>query len=423
MGELERVATGEVDRLMVLMPPGAAKSTFVSGLFPLAWFVRHPTSEVIAACHTASLAEHFGRRLRALLAAEGVGLGLALGRDGRAASRLAFDSGGQYFATGVRGPITGRRADLVLIDDPVKSWAEADSRAARNALFDWYRAELISRLKPRGRIVLAMTRWHEDDIAGRLLNGEDEWRVLRLPALAESADPLGRTPGAALWPDWEDEAAIGRKRRAVGERAFQALYQQDPRPDRGAFFDAEKIAILDAVPPVGRCVRAWDLAATFAGPGRDPDWTVGLKLGALADGRFAVLDVVRVRAGPAEVERLLARTARDDGAETAIALAQDPGQAGAAQIAYLTRSLTGHRLVVTPETGAKMTRAMPAAAIVDAGSLLLVRGGWNAPLLAELRQFPGGDKDDQVDALSRAAATLAGAPPGARRATSFFMER
>ena len=423
MNALERIGAGDIDRLMVLMPPGAAKSTFVSVLFPLAWFVRHPTSEVIAACHTASLAEHFGRRLRSLLAEEGIGLGLALGRDGRAASRLAFDSGGQYFATGVRGPITGRRADVVLIEGPVTSWAAADSRAARDARRGWYRAVRRSRRKPRGRIELAMTRWHEDDLAGRLLNGEDDWEVLRLPALAEPGDPLGRAPGAALWPDWEDEAAIARKRRAVGERAFQALYQQDPRPDRGAFFDVEKIAVLETAPPVRRAVRAWDLAASYAGPGRDPDWTVGLKLGALADGRFVVLDIVRERAGPAQVERILAETARDDGAETAIALAQDPGQAGAAQIAYLTRALTEYRLIVTPETGAKMTRAMPAAATIDAGGLVLLRAQWNDAFLAELRQFPGGDKDDQVDALSRATATLANAPTGARRMASFFMER
>lgn len=404
---LERVAEGSVDRLMVQMPPGAAKSTYTSMLFPAWWFGRHPRSQVIAACHTWSLAAHLGRRVRNTIVQHGEALGIGLTAGSRAATEFALASGGEYFAAGVRGPITGRRADLILIDDPIKSWAEADSRNARDALADWYRGELMARLKPKGRIVLIMTRWHEDDLAGRLLRQDDPWTVLRLPALAEAADPLGRPPGEALWPEWEDAAAIARKRQAVGERAFAALYQQQPRSDEGRLFDLSRISMLEAAPVVRRQVRAWDLAATAPAPGRDPDYTVGLKLGETESGRFVVLDVIRRRARAAEVEALLVETARLDGAQTVIALAQDPGQAGVAQVAYLTRSLSGFQVVATPETGAKLTRAMPAAAQIDSGNLEMLRAPWADVLLAELRAFPDGEKDDQVDALSRAVATLA----------------
>lgn len=420
---LQRVADGTIDRLMVQMPPGAAKSTYASVLFPAWWFGRHRESQVIATCHTASLATHFGRRLRSTVMEHGAGLDISLKSDSRAAMRFSLSSGGEYFAAGVRGPITGRRADLILIDDPIKSWAEADSRAARDALADWYRGELMARLKPKGRIVLIMTRWHEDDLAGRLLQQDDPWTVLRLPALAESGDPLGRRPGEALWPGWEDGETILRKRGAVGERAFAALYQQQPRPDDGRLFDMSRIAMLDAAPVTRKQVRAWDLAATAPAPGRDPDYTVGLKLGETEDGKLVVLDVIRRRARAAEVEVLIADTAKLDGAGTVIALAQDPGQAGVAQIAYLTRSLANFRVVATPESGAKLTRAMPAAAQIDSGNLALVRSPWTDALLAELRSFPDGDKDDQVDALARAVTTLATRPNAARRLNVALIQR
>ncbi|MDD2878022.1 MAG: phage terminase large subunit [Acidiphilium sp.] len=420
---LDGVATGTVDRLMVQMPPGAAKSTYASVLFPAFWFSVQPESEVIAACHTASLAEYFGRRLRTLIAEQGAPFGLKLDATSRAAGRFGVASGGQYFATGVRGPITGRRADLILIDDPVKSWAEADSRAARDALYDWYRAELLSRLKPDGRVVLIMTRWHEDDLAGRLLRQDEQWKVLRLPALAEADDPLGRVPGEALWPEWECKAAILRKRAAMGERVFMALYQQKPTVDGGRVFDVTQIVAVAETPAVVRTVRAWDLAASVAMPGRDPDWTVGVKLGLMADARFVVLDIVRLRAGPAEVERVLVETARADGVATAIALAQDPGQAGVAQIAYLKRGLAGFTVLSSPETGAKHTRAMPAAALVGAGQLLVVDAGWTRTFVAELQAFPDGDKDDQIDALSRAVATISVVPAASRVVRYSLMER
>ncbi len=170
---LQNVADGVTDRLMVLMPPGAAKSTYGSVLFPAYWFSAHPASDVILACHTASLAEHFGRMTRRVINEQGKSFGLSLTADGRAAGRMVLQGGGQYFAAGVRGPITGRRADLIVIDDPIKSWADADNRFARDALHQWYRTELISRLKPGGRIVLIVTRWHADDLAGRLIAGAD----------------------------------------------------------------------------------------------------------------------------------------------------------------------------------------------------------------------------------------------------------
>ena len=392
---------------MVQMPPGSAKSTYGSILFPAYFLSRHKKSQIIATSHTASLANYFGRHVKNSVTEYSDYLGVKIKRDSRASAQFSIEEGGEYFAAGVRGPITGRRADLIIIDDPVKSWAEAESQNFRDALYDWYRAELSARLKPGGRIVLIMTRWHENDLAGRLQTAETGWKCLKLPAIAESGDPLGRREGQVLWPELQDEIAIYRRRTEVGERAFSAMYQQAPRPPDAALFTTDHIKVFAEVPPVVRTIRAWDLASSLPASGRKPDYTAGLKLGVMTDGKLIVLDAIRFQGSAAQVESRIYATAKFDGAGTMIALPQDPGQAGAAQIAMLTRSLAGYQIVASAEKGTKITRAMPAAAQVDAGNLCLIAAPWNDNFLSELREFPNSEKDDQVDALSRAVNTMA----------------
>jgi predicted phage terminase large subunit-like protein len=424
ISRLQAVLDGGCDRLMVQMPPGYAKSTYGSVLFPAYFLSRHAGSQIIATSHTASLAEHFGRQVRRVVVEYGECLDLRLAQDSRAAGRFSLQSGGGYFAAGIRGPITGRRADLILIDDPIKSWAEAESLVYRDAMYDWYRAELTARLKPNGRIVLLMARWHEDDLAGRLLRGPGDWQNLRLPALAEAGDILGRALGEPLWPAWQDEAAIIRQRAEVGERAFAALYQQSPKPPEDALFNTKTVMVVPDIPALKRTVRAWDLAATLPGAGRNPDYTVGLKLGAAQDDFLIVLDVIRFQSSPAGVVARIKAAAQLDGFTTVIALPQDPGQAGVAQVAALTADLAGYRVDATVESGAKITRAMPAATLMDGGKVRLLAGPWNENFLRELEAFPDSQKDDQVDAFSRAVNVLAvpgGAP--ARRINVLLMNR
>ena len=415
MASLEAVSRGETDRLMVLMPPGSAKSTYVSVLFPAWYLAHHSKAAIITACHTDSLASHFGRRTRALVQEHGATLKYRLSADERAADRWRTDQGGEYFGAGIRGPLAGRRADLAIIDDPVKSWAEADSPMCREHAWEWYRTDLLPRLKPRGRVVLVMTRWHEDDLGGRILETEPGWTLLRLPALAVPPDPMGRTEGEALWPDWEDAEALARKRAAMGERAFSALFQQDPRPPSGGLFMPDRITVGDGSPSGTMAVRAWDLASALPAPGKDPDWTVGLRLDRDAEQRFTVTDILRFRGTPGEVEAAILATAQRDGLTVLVSLPQDPGQAGQAQAAYLTRKLAGFAVRCSPETGAKATRAGPVAAQIEARNVSLVRAPWNRAFLEELRDFPHGRKDDQVDALSRAFMTLLAPSAPARR--------
>ncbi|OUJ11832.1 phage terminase large subunit [Acetobacter sp. DsW_059] len=413
---LDAVARGEITRLMVFMPPRHGKSELISRRFP-AWYLgQYPDRQVICAAYSATLAQDFGRTVRNLVASPGFTAlfpAVSLAADSAARDTWHTAAGGSYTATGTGGGLTGRGAHLALIDDPVKDRQEAESPLRRQAVWEWYRSVLRTRLMPGGAIVLAMTRWSPDDLAGRLLadmkNGTGEaWEVLSLPAMAEeqeTPDALGRLPGAVLWPEAFAPQALHDLRLAVGEREWSALYQQRPVPAEGHLFSTALMTVHDALPAQGQSVRRWDLAATTR---NRSDWTAGVKMTRLPDGRYAVADVVRLRGDPAQVEAALLATASQDGAATEIILPQDPGQAGVAQVRYLAGRLAGYRVRAVRETGDKATRAAPFAAQVNAGNVLVQRAPWTAHFLEELSLFPAGGHDDQVDAAAGAFAALAG---------------
>jgi predicted phage terminase large subunit-like protein len=406
--ELQAVADGRTKRLMMFLPPGSAKSTYTSLLFPAWLMARQPGLPIIAASHTAALAENFSRRVQNLVREHSTRLGFGLASE--SAELWTSTNGGQYRAAGVGGAVTGFRAGAAICDDLVKSRADAESPTYRERAWEWFNADLKTRLKPGSPIVLIGTRWHADDIYGRLLEVDPEaWRVLKIPAMAsEEDDPLGREIGQPLWgdDDYGYGAALVRAhadyQRAGAMRDWSSLYQQDPRPSEGALFKIERIEIIDAAPAGGSIVRAWDLAATKQVGTRDPDWTVGVKLQRTNQGGFTILDVVRLRGGPDEVEAAIVATASQDGRAVAIGLPQDPGQAGKAQAQYLTRRLAGYTVKVTLETGDKATRAAPVASQVNVGNVRMLKGFWNRPFLDELAGFPSAAHDDQADALSRA---------------------
>lgn len=403
--ELEAVAADENDRLMVFMPPGSAKSTYASQLFPAWYLARRPGHSVIGASYTADLAEEFSGRVQGFINDNQGTLGYSLETDAKA--RWLTSNKGRYLAAGVGGPVAGFRADLALIDDPIKNRDQADSQTYRDKAWAWFKADLRTRMRPHGRIVLIQTRWHEDDLAGRLLNDQPgRWRVIKLPAIAGEDDQMGRAPGELLWGDDGYGYAEGVRSflSENGEdRDWWSLYQQEPRALSGGVFKTNLISTFPAV-PVGRTVRAWDLASVAGGG----DWTVGLRLTRTTDDTFVVGDVQRFRGAPEEVEASLKATATKDGKNVPILLPQDPGQAGKSQIAYLTKKLMGWRVISSPESGSKATRAGPVASQCNIGNLKVAEGQWNRLFMDELASFPTGAKDDQVDALSRAFAGLIG---------------
>jgi predicted phage terminase large subunit-like protein len=420
LSRLDDVAKGTIKRLMILMPPGSAKSTYASVIFPIWWFIQHPKTSIISVSHTATLVENFSRRILALIAEHHIKLGFNVLANDHSASHWQTDAGGEYFAVGLRGAITGRRADLVIIDDPIRSMRDAESAKHQQYVWDWYTSELATRLKPDARVVLVMTRWHEQDLGGQLTaRSHEDWHIVRLPAIAEMDDPIGRPPGAPLWPDWESLESLNQKQAMIGSRVWSALFQQSPRPSTGHLFNVTKIQTIDKEKPEQpesvKAVRAWDLATTPSSDHNDPDWSVGLKMCQQASGQYLIEDIVRLRGNYRTVQDAILSTARLDGRSVVISLPIDPGQAAQYQISQLSALLSGYRIYASREQGSKFSRAAPVAAQLEAGNLAARPGPWYQQFIDELSSFPHGSKDDQVDALSRAFMTLCDFPKGSRR--------
>lgn len=404
------MAFGDLKRLMVFMPPRHGKSEFVSHYFP-AWFLSSfPDKRIILTSYEATFAATWGRKVRNTLA-EAKRQGhteVELAPDSKAAAswNIRGRAGGMHTG-GVGGALTGYGGDLLLIDDPVKNAAQAYSHTYRENAKEWYRSTFRTRAEPGAAIVVVVTRWHEDDLAGWLLRESgEEWEVISLPALAEENDPLGRPVGAALWPQRYDEAALALSRTNVGSYWWAALYQQRPAPREGGMFKRHWFQIMETLVPsqVQKWVRYWDKAATEGGG----DWTVGVKMAKLVDGAYVITDVQRDQLSSSGVRQQVKQTSDLDGHEVPVAMEQEPGSAGKDVAEEFKRLLTGVAFHCEPVTGSKALRAEGLAAQAEAGNVLLLKGDWNADFLEEVAAFnPAADGvDDQVDAASGAFGRL-----------------
>ncbi len=372
--------------------------------YPVYRLQHDPGLRVIVGAYNQRLANSFSRKARRLA----VQTGIPLSAERKAAEDWETTEGGGFRAVGVGAGVTGTGGSLLLIDDPVRSRDDAESQVYRDRVWDWYRDDLYTRLEPGGSVILTMTRWHEDDLAGRILASEDgpSWTVLRLPALAEPGDLLGRRPGEALCPDRFDAEALAGIRVVLGARSFAALYQGDPQPAEGGAIRTDKIEVVEAVPRQARRVRYWDLAATQSGGDRSCSLLM-----ARAGDLFYVEDFTSGQWSAGERNSRLLETARHDqeqfGGEVVTWVPQDPGAAGKEVAEALIRLLAGFSIQAERVTGSKEVRAQPFAAQCEAGNVKLRRARWNTELLEEFRLFPSGAFDDAVDAASGAFAKLA----------------
>lgn len=237
------IARGHSRKVLITMPPRHGKSRRAARWAPLWFLSRHPDRRVMIASYSADLADDHGRWIRDAIATYGHQIGLSLHVGSKAANRfdLADPKTGERLegglvTAGVGGGLTGKGAHLAIVDDPIKDDADAQSPTMRKRLWDWWTSVLQTRIEPGGSTIVIQTRWHEQDLAGKLLAGEDadDWTILDLPALADSPDdPLGRDIGQPLWPLRYGLQALAKIRRAVGERVWWSLYQQKPRPLEG----------------------------------------------------------------------------------------------------------------------------------------------------------------------------------------------
>lgn len=393
--KLEDVERGEIKRLIINMPPRHGKSEIGSRCFP-AWYLgRNPDKYIIAASYNADLANDFGRDVRNIVNApeyQNV-FDVELAQDSKAANRWHTDKGGMYVAAGVGTAVTGRGAHVLLIDDPFKDRKEADSENRRQDVWDWYTSTAYTRLMPGGAIVLIQTRWHDDDLAGRLIAEQetgDKWEVLSLRAINDN--------GAALWPEWYPMDALEGIRNVLPARDWNSLYQQDPIPDDGEYFKSAWFGEYEELPENIHKYGASDYAVT----GDGGDFT--------EHGVFAVDSQDNVYI----VDWWFKQATSDVWIESQCDLIQrhEPmlwiGESGPIRRAvepFLIQRMEQRqaycRLEWLSSISDKPTRARGFQAKASMGKVFLPKNApWKAHLLSQLLRFPAGKFDDGVDVCS-----------------------
>lgn len=429
--QLLRVARGEVRRLIVSMPPGHGKSWLISRFFPGWWLGLKPKDRVILVSMSEELTRTWSKATRDDLATWGPQVfGVGVWARAKASSWQVIDrtsgraTGGGLIARGIDGTITGNRADLFCLDDTYRDEREAANDLIREARYSTYRSAAVTRMLPGGAIVILMTRWHDDDIIGRLLSAQARgeggypWTVINLPAIAEEHDPLGRAVGEALWPEYYPLAELEPKRREVGPYTWSALYQGRPTPVGGGMFKrswlryydlineevvklgAEEYRLADLV-RFGTC----DLSTSQR---TDGDYTaIAVWAWHAATNRLFLVDMVRARIPGPELVPTMRQLV--DKWTLAIVYVERAGY----QLSALSMINAGQReglplKEIKPE-GDKIARALPLTAALEGARMFLPRGApWLMELERELLTFPGGAHDDQVDALAYGVIAAAG---------------
>ncbi|MGN7962173.1 phage terminase large subunit [Brucella sp. 22210] len=404
---LEAVERGEITRLMITMPPRHGKSMLASEFFP-AWYLgRNPDHYVVTATYAQELADDFGRKVKNQIedpAYQLVFPGVGLADDSKSAKRFhvegqtgGYEHGttqrGAFYAVGVGGPLTGRGAHLLLIDDPVKNREDAESEVIRKKTKDWYTSTAYTRLMPGGRIVVIQTRWHEDDLSGWLQSEHDHecWVVLDLPAI--------NNDGEALWPEQYPVEALERIKRALPPRDWSALYQQRPSPDSGDYFKREWIHTTEHLPPREQMLiyGASDYAVTANGG----DYTVHVVLGLDPDGRMYLLDLWRGQASSdVWVDAFCDLVAK----WKPVGWAEETGQIKSGVGPFLIKRMMERGAYVARESfatrGDKAIRAQSIRGRMAMAGLYVHKDApWLSDLISEMMSFPVGVHDDQVDAL------------------------
>tara|TARA_E500000081_G_scaffold4948_1_gene5515 strand:+ start:1730 stop:3367 length:1638 start_codon:yes stop_codon:yes gene_type:complete len=403
------VAQKKSPRLMLFMPPRHGKSTLASIAFP-AWHLgRNPEHEFISCSYSGSLAMGFSRKVRSLLRDPGYKTAFSTRLDPESQSAEAWltTSGGGFVAAGVGGGITGKGAHVLVIDDPVKNREDAESQNNRDSNWDWYTSTAYTRLAPGGGVLVILTRWHDDDLAGRLLkagaDGGDDWEVVRYPAIAEE-DESFRDTGEALHPERYDVPSLERIQKAVGPRDWSALYQQNPVADDGDYFNRGMINYYeeDEVDQEQlRYYQAWDLAI---GQRDRNDYSVGMCIGVDEHDRLHIMDVVRGRYDGFElVEKIL--DFYEQWKPSIIGI--EKGHIEMALGPFLEKRVRERGLyeayIKDLKTGRrdKEARARAIQGRMQQGMVFFPKEAvFTGPLIAELLRFPNGIHDDQVDALA-----------------------
>lgn len=397
---LEKVERGEIKRLIITLPVRHGKSEQGTVRFPIWFLSRDPTRRVAVASYNQTIANKFSRKARKIAKQF-----LDLSVERTAAEEWETVQGGTFRAVGVGGGLTGSGFDLLIADDTLKSREEAESETIREKIWDWYTDDFYTRREPGAAVVIISTRWHQDDLIGKILSSDTahEWTVINLPAIAKENDILGRKPGEALCPERYPIEQLEHTKNIIGEYAFASLYQQDPIPHEGGHFKPGNIGRVDKLPE-GRnfaFCRGWDMAASDM----KGDYTVGVLMARDDQNTFYILDVVRERMAPDTRDQMIRDTAAKDkmmyGDGVLQMAQQDPAAAGKMQAVAFRKMLAGYRVATEPISGNKMVLSGPYASQMNGSNVYFVgntRRSWEQPYMEEMALFPAGKHDDAVDA-------------------------
>ena len=402
----ERVARGELKRLIINMPPRHTKSEFASYLLP-AWFLGlNPEKKIIQTAHTAELAVGFGRKVRNLVQSPQYAktFDTKLSSDSKAAGRWNTDMGGDYFAIGVGGAVTGKGADLLIIDDPhSEQEARQNNPAVFDGVYEWYTSGPRQRLQPGGAIIIVMTRWAKRDLTGQILknaekDGVNEWEVIEFPAILPSGTPL--------WPGFWKKEELEAIRAEIPSSKWNAQYQQNPTSEEGAIIKREywKVWEEKTPPQCDYIIQSWDTAfeknnradfsaCTTWGVFQHPDDKGNYK------NNIIVLDSFKKRMEFPELKKVALEFYQDYNPDVLLI----EKRAAGAPLIYELRAMGIPVAEYTPSKGNdKIARVNAVSPLFESGMVWCPETRWSDELMDELASFPNGDNDDLVDSSTQA---------------------
>ena len=409
--------------LILMVPPRYGKSELVSRMLPAYIFGRFPDSQIIAVSYSQDLMMRMSRdsqriitsepyqkifpktKLAASAGTKRIG-GVIISQTGAQYEIVGYK--GRYMAAGVGTGITGHGADYGILDDVTKDRQAAESPTVRDNVWEWYTSTFRTRLEKGAKQVLLMTRWHQEDLAGRLIKRmesdpeADQWNIIALPALFEASKynhpKDNRKPGEALWPRKYDEKALRNAKASIGSYDFQSLYQQNPSPPEGAIAKREWFKFVDKPPEGLQWVRFWDLAVSG---NAEADYTASIKMAVDRFGQYYIDQPIRGKWVWPTAKKILIDTCLSE-SEVEYGIETGGPQKGLADDLLYEEALSDVNIRGFVPVGNKLCRALIWFARLEAGRISLVRGAWNEEYIDEVCRFKGvdGDRDDQVDATS-----------------------
>tara|TARA_A100000171_G_C2138985_1_gene152957 strand:- start:4914 stop:6389 length:1476 start_codon:yes stop_codon:yes gene_type:complete len=402
--KFELIKDKKLKRLIVNMPPRHTKSEFASYLLP-AWIMGHaPKTKIIQATHTGELAFRFGRKVRNLMNHEDykrVFTDVELSQDSQAAGRWETNKGGEYFATGVGGAITGRGADLLIIDDP-HSEQDALSETAFDNAYEWYTSGPRQRLQPGGIIVIVMTRWSTKDLTGKLMNAQteikaDQWDIIEFPAIFPKT-------GNPIWPEYWKKDELLSVKASLNEQKWQAQWQQSPTSEEGSIIKREWWMKWESQTPpnnIQHIIQSYDTAYSKK---ETADYSAITTWGVFtseADGKvyLILLDAIKGRWDFPELKRKALGKYKEYEPETIIIEAKASGLPLTHELRQVGIPVTNF----TPSKGNdKHVRVNAVAPVFEAGQVWVPDERWAQEVIEECAAFPYGDNDDYVDSTTQA---------------------